>query len=1037
MMQAVQMMNMMRGPPPGPRGPPPRGPMVAGPRGSPGQMGQGPRSYYNPRMPLQQQNRAPGNYGYRQRMEASQNLMFDGKRMRKAVHRKTVDYNSSVIKYLENRVWQRDFRDARQIQPDRLYTLELVPPSCMLSNPMNAVTTKFVRTSTNKFRCPIFVLTWTPEGRRLVTGASSGEFTLWNGLTFNFETILQAHDTSVRAMQWSHNDMWMVTADHAGFIKYWQTNMNNVKMYQGHKEAVRGISFCPTDSKFSTCSDDGTVRVWDFMRCHEERILRGHGSDVKCVDWHPLKGIIASGSKDSQQPVKLWDPKSGNSLATIHGHKSTVMSLKWNRNGNWLLTASRDHLLKLFDIRNMKEEMQTFKGHKKEATAAAWHPIHESLFASGGSDGAIMFWLVGTDKEVGGMEEAHEGMVWTLAWHPLGHILASGSNDHSTKFWTRNRPGDMMRDKYNLNTLPAGTEQELLEYDLEPQNVPAIPGMGLEHGLPEHLKPKEEAEDNLPSIPGLNWSEDETFYKQQELANMPKKKIPFSRPVPRSFEMAWKENRLPPKMANPPPKEDHRPGRNQPPPPHPNHGNPNNHGNPQNRGAPPHGLEGMMGPGPGPGPRPGMFKGPNPQFQGPGPEGGQRPGPPGGLPQQMSQDHDERRGDQRMGPGGQGQMDPRGHGQMGLGGQGQMGPGGQSQMGPGGQGQMGPGGRGLIGPGGPMDRGGLSQMGPGGPRGPPHHSGGPPPMHQQPGPGGPGQMRGPNMAPGQRGSEDEDLRRRDQDFRQPPNQDRWQQNPQDTFGGGNHFSTVPQDKDFRSRPESDFHRGDEDMRFGGQAGRQSSGRGGRDGWNEEYRDFDERRGRGQGGDVPGRGGGGMGARQDTDYRFSQQTAGFDPSAENWDGDQGRGLPKNMRGFHQEGGFDAFSSGDRDERSNREQSPHQRGPSQYSQPDGMRKRTYEEGPGRGRGNSTSNLSRGGSGSYRGHHGSGQHSDHIDSHGPKYGRHDSPTEFGDQYSGHSQRPSYGQSRGRGRGSRGRGDYRSPRYRGGSGRGAQRGQ
>lgn len=44
------------------------------------------------------------------------------------------------------------------------------------------------------------------------------------------------------------------------------------------------------------------------------------------------------------------------------------MELKWNKNGNWLLTASRDHLIKLFDIRNMKEEMQTFKGHKKEAT---------------------------------------------------------------------------------------------------------------------------------------------------------------------------------------------------------------------------------------------------------------------------------------------------------------------------------------------------------------------------------------------------------------------------------------------------------------------------------------------------------------------------------------------------------------------------------------------------------------------------------------------------------------------------------------------
>lgn len=42
-------------------------------------------------------------------------------------------------------------------------------------------------------------------------------------------------------MVWSHNDQWMVTADHAGYIKYWQSNMNNVKMYQAHKEPIRGI----------------------------------------------------------------------------------------------------------------------------------------------------------------------------------------------------------------------------------------------------------------------------------------------------------------------------------------------------------------------------------------------------------------------------------------------------------------------------------------------------------------------------------------------------------------------------------------------------------------------------------------------------------------------------------------------------------------------------------------------------------------------------------------------------------------------------
>lgn len=116
---------------------------------------------------------------------------FDGKRLRKSVMRKTVDYNSCITKMLENRVWQRDWRDRAALQPDMLYVPELQPPSAYPDNASNAITTRFVKSATNKMRCPVFCLAWTPEGRRLVTGASSGEFTLWNGLTFNFETILQ------------------------------------------------------------------------------------------------------------------------------------------------------------------------------------------------------------------------------------------------------------------------------------------------------------------------------------------------------------------------------------------------------------------------------------------------------------------------------------------------------------------------------------------------------------------------------------------------------------------------------------------------------------------------------------------------------------------------------------------------------------------------------------------------------------------------------------------------------------------------------
>ncbi|KAL4199063.1 hypothetical protein AMTRI_Chr03g49290 [Amborella trichopoda] len=48
--------------------------------------------------------------------------------------------------------------------------------------------------------------------------------------------------------------------------------MNNVKANKSaHKESVRDLSFSRMDLKFCSCSKDGTIKVWDFARCQEER----------------------------------------------------------------------------------------------------------------------------------------------------------------------------------------------------------------------------------------------------------------------------------------------------------------------------------------------------------------------------------------------------------------------------------------------------------------------------------------------------------------------------------------------------------------------------------------------------------------------------------------------------------------------------------------------------------------------------------------------------------------------------------------------
>eukprot|EP00884_Botryococcus_braunii_P007577 jgi/Botrbrau1/16820/Bobra.150_2s0047.1 len=277
----------------------------------------------------------------------SYDVQVEGERKHQpAVHKRLVDPLGSYMKFLLRRAVHEQPYNPVHFEPTALGAIQLLPPAAMPGQPATSFNTKFVHVTNSKERKSVNCAVWTPEGRRCVTGSQSGEFSLWNGQTFRFETTLQAHEYPIRAMLYSHNENWLISGDDGGLIKYFKPNFELVKVYPTHKEAVRGVSMSPTDLKFATCSDDSTVRIWDFARCSEDSTLSGHGGDVRTVDWHPVTSLVASGSKDCL--VKLWDARAGPpSIASIHGHKALVTHVEWNRNGNWLMSASRDGSLRV------------------------------------------------------------------------------------------------------------------------------------------------------------------------------------------------------------------------------------------------------------------------------------------------------------------------------------------------------------------------------------------------------------------------------------------------------------------------------------------------------------------------------------------------------------------------------------------------------------------------------------------------------------------------------------------------------------------
>ena len=149
-----------------------------------------------------------------------------------------------------------------------------------------------------------------------------------------------------------------------------------------------------------------------------------------------------------------------------------------------------------------------------------------------------------------------------LAWHPIGHILCSGSNDHTCKYWTRNKPGDTMRDKYNLNTLPYGQEHDDISTsgaDTSLSGLPfnsgglnqnpnrmsqMIPGMAPEDRVPgsgdDHSKMRPHLTGfNFGAIPGLDRV---TPTVTDEL----NKKVPYAKPIPKNFQNSWNHDLGPP-----------------------------------------------------------------------------------------------------------------------------------------------------------------------------------------------------------------------------------------------------------------------------------------------------------------------------------------------------------------------------------------------------------------------------------------------------------------------------------------------------------
>lgn len=179
-------------------------------------------------------------------------------------------------------------------------------------------------------------------------------------------------------------------------LRVWNcTTAALVTEFSAHEDFLRGVDVHPTTSLVLTCSDDHSIKVWDWekdwsMVCQ----CRGHTHYVMAVKFNPSNpSTFASGSLDNT--INMWSVLTG---ALLH----------------------------------------TFKGHERGVNCIEFHPGDKPYLFSGGDDNTVRVWDYETRTMVKVLDDGHTDNVDSVAVHPRMPVLVSGAEDRTLRFYQSN-----------------------------------------------------------------------------------------------------------------------------------------------------------------------------------------------------------------------------------------------------------------------------------------------------------------------------------------------------------------------------------------------------------------------------------------------------------------------------------------------------------------------------------------------------------------------------------------------------------------------
>jgi len=271
----------------------------------------------------------------------------------------------------------------------------------------------------------------------------------------HLEVTLKGHNSPVTCLAFTPDGKTLISGGgepgKAGELKLWDVNTEKLKQaLDGHRELVTALAVTADGRTLASGSGvydkkserwvEGEIKTWNLKTGELIATWHGHTKLITALAFLPDGKTLISASED--RDILLWDVEQGQETRKLKGQSGSITSLAVTADGKFLASASSDRTVRIWDLTTFKPG-PLLKGHSGPVVAVAFANDGKTLVSTGGVyDLDMGKWLSGEVKVwdmPGGAERAtfkkHTDEVSAVALTPDGQAMITGSWDTRLMLW--------------------------------------------------------------------------------------------------------------------------------------------------------------------------------------------------------------------------------------------------------------------------------------------------------------------------------------------------------------------------------------------------------------------------------------------------------------------------------------------------------------------------------------------------------------------------------------------------------------------------